>query len=603
MKTIKRYFGSATLMAATILGVASIAFSCVRSHDIPGSEMEDGYGMLQLPTADITVIEDVRDKNHGVTRAAATRAVSTDNFTMTIKRIGNDEATLYDHVRYADFAAGGPLSLMVGSYTLYVESDAIKTAEFDYVHYSATERFDIRNGEVTAMEGITCRVTNMLVSVRFETDMVNIMDTPNTANIKISFGDNADASLNYGVTETRRGGFAPGAEKNVLRWDFSGTLLNGVDCSDSGFIPDVKAGEHRVLTFRVITDGEGGKSFGLSVDVQCETYDINKNIVIDQEQIIAPLIKPTTFTSNRDLTRRQSINLLDLPEELWINLEAETGISSVLVGVKTNWSNIHNSLPTDLKDGGKVELTTLILSPNTGYSSGNSGYFNRRFVWPVSTNLLGKKDVRFNFIPYLKDYCDGFFGALGYFPAEGCYIEVEITATDNCETPVTKTVSMNMDLTRQDPAASVLEVIGADGYTIDTVETVGITEKATKNVNIEVNATEGIDQFWVEITSSTHPAFEGLVASMAFGGSNRIDLANIESNDVATNLAGLGLPLRDQIKGKTNFKFGVNPEFFDLLFGVINPLPGDVQFAITVVDGANATANGSIKLHLIDDEI
>ncbi len=614
MKNTIKYFGTATLKAVTIFGAAATLFACVRSNEIPQRPVvESGYGTLELPApSTITVVEDARDKDHtmedhGDTRGAQTRAVDTSNFLVTIERTGNDAKTICTAKPYSELVAEGPMTLMVGTYTLYVESHVQAEApDWNLVHYSATRTFEIQNQLLTYITDIQCKVSNILVSVKFTADMVKQMGADvDQAWVEISFGGGDPLTYTKAIIdEGRRGTFKATEATNAMRYDFHG-VINNVVSDQFGTINNVKAGEHRTLTFDVLRDGEGNATFEIGTTVTCTTYDINKNINVGEQEIIEPFVKPTTLTSNFSLVEPTEVNLFSeatLPAAMWVKVEAGAGISSLKVKIISDWTTLilNNAFKTD-------EGFEFAKDVNNSALPGK--YVSDYLKFPYNANVLNKKEVMIDIMPYIKGTVMAFATSAGYggtpYFAEGANhtLDFTFTASDNSDPVDTKSETLSLSLVRKDPnAAAALSIVGVDGYTIGERVTIDQTEKNTKTVNIHAIAPEKISEFWVEITSSKD-SFLTLVRGM-FGNEEgapaKVDLANA-SGDLGQNLIDVGLPAASDIKGKDSFTFGVNAGFLELLFsGVLTPLPQTVDFKITVKDEKGDTAEGVIKLNLTD---
>lgn len=543
------------LKQLTAFAAALVAFSCIDSNT-PG-EGEQKYGNFKIPP--VGVVEDLREKNSG---QMATRAVSPETFEVIITRL--DTGVEVHRSAYAQMPASLPL--LVGDYTLVVQSHALQDAEWDKIHYALSHQFTIVENQTYAPENLVCTVTNILVSTNFSGRMRDAMGEGCTLSVKIG----NCGPLVYGKNETRMGAFRAEVENNTLVWDFAGTI-DGIEVSETGTIRNVRAGEHRILNFDAVVIERGHGSFAVAVSVDSEVYDINLNVDLDDEQIIEPFAHPLEIEASHSLVERSTIDLAaTAPAALGFDIVATAGIRALTLELTTDNTALDNTLQQQ-GFAGVIDLVNPTAQQQTMLD--NLGL-------PTAAAVEGATGLNISFL--------GLLPMLGMFDAVDVF-DIKLTVADNADQSQTATMPLKFIKTQQ----GVISIVG-DGFDIDQRMVIPASAQDSTPVKVNIAAPQGIEQLIVEI-SSTSDNFNAALAMMGFN--VPFDLAH--PGEMAGDLTDLGLSNGDQVLGKTSLEFDIT-SFVPLLFTVGAGSDFDADFKLTVVDAGGDSLTKTIKLQLIN---
>lgn len=132
-----------------------------------------------------------------------------------------------------------------GTYDLFVKSHEVEPAAWNAPYFEGTQKFTIVADQVTEVETVVCKLSNIRVSVKFAAALVNAVDNASGISAKVtSEGNN---SLTFTPSETRSGYFAALQNLETLRIDFSASI-NGENVSFTKTIDNVAKGQHRQIT-------------------------------------------------------------------------------------------------------------------------------------------------------------------------------------------------------------------------------------------------------------------------------------------------------------------------------------------------------------------
>ncbi len=147
---------------------------------------------------------------------------------------------------------------------------------------------------------------------------------------------------------------------------------------------------------------------------------------------------------------------------------------------------------------------------------------------------------------------------------------------------------------------TVSPAVSIDGDGIDEPLEIKATEAGEVPVVVDIAASKGIENFMVEIVSSSE-AFMGGLAAMGITG--EFDLANPGDLSVVLSGPAVGLPNGEAVKGETELEFDITA-FIPKIFAVraMGREFGNctVAFNMTVTDTDGASDEATINLNLID---
>ena len=302
-------------------------------------------------------------------------------------------------------------ALNVGSYTLRVQShDTAPAAEWETPWFMGEKPIEITLGGVTEAGAVTCRLSNLKVSVIFSPELV----AASAGDLQCEIRVNDNNKLTFAQGETRSGFFAiePGASTMVAV--FSGTV-NGYKEEIIRPYRDVAAGQHRIITFSLKTTpvnppnavGSFDPTGGLNVDVTVVDVDLRADInpgdgvigggdrpgnEVWPDDPVQPDVPAATFSSpTLDL---EGVNPIDrLPAA--VTIDCPKGISHLWVTI--NSPSLHDAL-VDLGLGEPFDLA---------YPGELEGVLKESLGLPTGDEVIGKNTLVFDisqFVPMLAGF-------------------------------------------------------------------------------------------------------------------------------------------------------------------------------------------------------
>lgn len=174
----------------------------------------------------------------------------------------------------------------VGNYEVQVRSRELKDAEWSAPYYLGSQTFEIRNGEVTDVGPIVCKLANVRVTIEYGP---RLLEVTGGEGFTITVTSTPGVYLQYTGKETRSGYFAYSGQTTMVA-RFQGRV-NGVDEDFSHVLENIAPGQHRKLTFRLnynpnVPDDEVGTIEGQGIVVSCSTKTVNVDGNVIQEEDI-----------------------------------------------------------------------------------------------------------------------------------------------------------------------------------------------------------------------------------------------------------------------------------------------------------------------------
>lgn len=180
-------------------------------------------------------------------------------------------------------------------YKILVKSHEVENAAWSAPYYYGEKSFDIKANEITEIGTVNCSFANIRVSVRYSDALRNILG--DDVNVLVKCSENG-SELNFAASETRSGYFKALPASTTLAAEFEGTV-QGQRARLVKALADVKAGQHRIITFDVrkpdttipdefggiTVDGEGtGVKLdeGLYLVVDVVNVDVNGNVTSEE---------------------------------------------------------------------------------------------------------------------------------------------------------------------------------------------------------------------------------------------------------------------------------------------------------------------------------
>lgn len=265
---MKKIFNIFALMMALVV----LMPSCSKEEPFPNNKETDATGtvnfhkMVVSVNADENVVKSSPDV--GAFRVEITDGVKTH----------------YDGT-YAELPE--ILTLPVGeNYTVTVHSPANPDADWDSPYYEGKQTFSIVENDVTFVEPVVCRFSNVKVTIRYADDLKKVMG--DDCSVEVVCGENG--RLTFGKEETRSGYFryVEGEGTPTLVATFHGTVEENMEDNFRTYT-NVAPGNHYIITYSLHTpDGPlpsqvGTVTPGVYVDATVERVNMNVNVDVEDD--------------------------------------------------------------------------------------------------------------------------------------------------------------------------------------------------------------------------------------------------------------------------------------------------------------------------------
>jgi hypothetical protein len=169
------------------------------------------------------------------------------------------------------------IELPVGEYTATASLGDAEGVGFDAPYYKGSTTFTVRENDITEVNTIECKLSNVKVTIIYSDDLKAAM--ADDAKVTVLVGENS--TLDFGKNETRSGYFGYVENSNTMVATFSGAV-DGVSETNSRVYTDVAPGTHYRITYTLHKPGSDPNAAGtivpgLKVDARVEVVDVNYN--------------------------------------------------------------------------------------------------------------------------------------------------------------------------------------------------------------------------------------------------------------------------------------------------------------------------------------
>ncbi len=283
------------------------------------------------------------------------------------------------------------VELAAGGYVVEVKSHEPEAAAFEAPYYSDAQNFVIESNSVTNLAKMTCVLSNVRVSIGYDMTLKPLLGDDVEVNVSLS-----GATLKFAKNESRSGYFMLAEDQNVLTAVLTGEI-DGEDVAYPIVLPNIKAGEHRQITFSVknVVDNpdDGDAKFELIVDTACDgvdqdvDVDINEGVIEDEDdkeepENPNPNVPITIEGDGFDISEEQYV-----PEEgleIIVNIGASKGIANLFVEIDSE--TLTPDILSSVKLADKFDLA-------------NPGDLEEGLAslgFPVSEGVIGETSLVFN---------------------------------------------------------------------------------------------------------------------------------------------------------------------------------------------------------------
>lgn len=262
---------------------AAAAFTGCSDNWVPEVEGA-GEGRLNTQSilAEVNTVEDEKEEEDVTKKATSRSSIDLSPFLVDVVRTSDNA-----NVASWTYATMPQLpTFAVGSYEVQVRSRVLKDAEWSAPYYLGSQTFDIRNGEVTDVGPIVCKLANVRVTIDYGP---KLLEATGGEGFTITVTSTPGVYLQYTGKETRSGYFAYNGQTTMVA-RFQGRV-NGVNEDFSHVLENIAPGQHRKLTFRLnynpnVPDDEVGTIEGQGIVVSCSTKTVNVDGNVIQEEDI-----------------------------------------------------------------------------------------------------------------------------------------------------------------------------------------------------------------------------------------------------------------------------------------------------------------------------
>lgn len=262
---------------------AAAAFTGCSDNWVPEVEGA-GEGRLNTQSilAEVNTVEDEKEDEDVTKKVTSRSSIDLSPFLVDVVRTSDNA-----NVASWTYATMPQLpTFAVGSYKVQVRSRVLKDAEWSAPYYLGSQTFDIRNGEVTDVGPIVCKLANVRVTIDYGP---KLLEATGGEGFTITVTSTPGVYLQYTGKETRSGYFAYNGQTTMVA-RFQGRV-NGVDEDFSHVLENIAPGQHRKLTFRLnynpnTPDDEVGTVDGQGIVVSCSTKTVNVDGNVIQEEDI-----------------------------------------------------------------------------------------------------------------------------------------------------------------------------------------------------------------------------------------------------------------------------------------------------------------------------
>lgn len=262
---------------------AAAAFTGCSDNWVPEVEGA-GEGRLNTQSilAEVNTVEDEKNDEDVTKKVTSRSSIDLSPFLVDVVRTSDNA-----NVASWTYATMPQLpTFAVGSYEVQVRSRVLKDAEWSAPYYLGSQTFDIRNGEVTDVGPIVCKLANVRVTIDYGP---KLLAATGGEGFTITVTSTPGVYLQYTGKETRSGYFAYNGQTTMVA-RFQGRV-NGVNEDFNHVLENIAPGQHRKLTFRLnynpnVPDDEVGTIEGQGIVVSCSTKTVSVDGSVIQEEDI-----------------------------------------------------------------------------------------------------------------------------------------------------------------------------------------------------------------------------------------------------------------------------------------------------------------------------
>lgn len=361
---------------------------------------DEGVGQLCMEAIDVTNAENVINRAN----------IDVSNFIVTVN---NAEGETVKQWKYAEMPEVITLPVGEGYYIDVISHNQEKAAWDAPFFKGSSEKFDIVKNQLTNAGTVTCKLSNIKVTVRFSDNLKAIMED----DCKVTVIANDEGRLEYTPDETRAGYFQTIEGSSTLIATFTGTIRGSYEEIRKVYT-DVEAGQHRIITYSVksgdptVPDENGNIDItdGISVDMSTIDESIDGNVTPDEDVIDGdrpgqeepadpgtgdeedpeePSVDYFTFDTTISLTE---VNEAVEGNEYVVNINSVNPLSNLKVKIESNYLTDEFLASVGLVS--EFDLANLDADLESKLGEGGFGF-------PTGDAVKGQTSVRFDLTPFI----------------------------------------------------------------------------------------------------------------------------------------------------------------------------------------------------------
>lgn len=182
------------------------------------------------------------------------------------------------------------MTLPVGEYTIDVKSHAVLAAEFNHPYYAGSKSFTVKANDITDIGTVTCKFASIRVTVKYSENLKPLLGDDVEVIVEAGTGGRLVFTPSAHPAESFSGYFEAVDESTTLIATFKGTVAGNPDMWLRKELTDVKAGHHRIITFKIKglpeppeETGTIDPGSGITLDTTVEDVDREGNVTVDEE--------------------------------------------------------------------------------------------------------------------------------------------------------------------------------------------------------------------------------------------------------------------------------------------------------------------------------
>ena len=316
------------------------------------------------------------------------------------------------------------VDLVVGNYTVTVESHEVKDAEFEHPYYKGTSNIKIEANKVTDVGVITCKFASICVSIDYSDAIWPLIG--DDFMVRVRLNDEAELTFVPDKTDKSKTKSQRGYFKAVSDTYAHSLIVNPVG-SISGesvnnlrqIFNNVMAGEHHIVSFKIKNpvpqpeqEGSVDPADQISIDHQVSDFNIDHNLDAEEPNLGTndrpgqetpgetgdnenPNDKKISITSaSKDLDVDNINNVVGVQQndghEYKVNIKSEAPLTHIRVKI------ISNSLTDEmLKEVGLAAEFDLAEPKELKETLGTT------FGFPVEDQIIGQYEIPFDITPFV----------------------------------------------------------------------------------------------------------------------------------------------------------------------------------------------------------